>query len=69
MEIKYPDTKTFFTLKEALLHARNIHINQAVDRCNGNITHAAKLLGLKSRTPIYRSLYPERYLPSVEQDL
>jgi len=51
----------FYTLKEALLNTRKEHIKRAVELCNGNITAAARLLGLKSRSPIYRVLYFERY--------
>ena len=51
----------FLTLKEALLATRKEHIKRAVALADGNITEAARLLGLRSRSPIYRVLYFERY--------
>ena len=55
------DTREILSLKELTRQVKQKYIKFIMRYAENNITKAARLLGLKERTSIYRILFPERY--------
>lgn len=50
-----PDTEPLTSLHQATEQFQRAYIQQALDRCGGNVSRAARLLGIH-RSAIYRKL-------------